>query len=113
MREYDIDDLFPPSTPPATSRAAAAQIAEDAETLRQRVLAAIRAAGEAGMTDEEIQTELHMSGNTERPRRWELAKICAIRRAGRTRKTTSGREADVWIATGRPLNAAERSWWEV
>lgn len=81
----------------ATSLDAAQRIEPAAETLRRAVLDAIRASAD-GLTDEEIQQRLEMSGNTSRPRRRELQKAGLVWDSGRTRKTLSGRKAVVWVA---------------
>ena len=88
----------PPHSGPPTSQAAAEAIRPNAATLRARVLRYIEARGERGATDEEIQNNLGMAGNTQRPRRKELQEAGLIRDSGRTRKTSSGREAVVWVA---------------
>lgn len=99
MNTYEVPDLCPPpSSRHGTSEAAAERIAPLAARLRARVLAAITAAGDMGMTDDELQAALGMPGNTERPRRRELEQDGKVRRAGRTRRTASGRQADVWVA---------------
>jgi len=81
----------------ATSQAAADAVQPTAASLRAQLLAAIRRMGGRGLTDEEAQTLLGMSGNTERPRRRELEQAGLIRPAG-VRETASGRRAVVWIA---------------
>lgn len=99
-------DLGPPRAPdpPAvaveTSKAAAEQIKPDAATLRGIVLQLIVERAEHGATDEEIQRGLGLSGDTERPRRWELEKAGLVRDSGQRRRTSSGREATVWVAVG-------------
>lgn len=80
-----------------TSQEAAKAIAPTAATLRQRVLDAITAAGKAGLTDDEIQTQLWMSGNTERPRRRELEDAGRITNMGK-RVNARGNVCRVWIA---------------
>ena len=91
------------SSPPcqahsATSRAAAEEIADRTATLRAKVLAHVRACGEAGATDEEMQAALPMPANTQRPRRRELQLAGLIKDSGRMRRTASGRRAVVWVA---------------
>lgn len=83
-----------------TSLAAAESIKPRCGTDRARVLDCIRAAGELGVTDEEIQTLLSMNPSTQRPRRIELLNARLIQPSGR-RKTRSGREAVTWICTER------------
>jgi hypothetical protein len=80
----------------STSIAAAVAIRPSAGTLRQQVLAAIEAAGERGLTDEECQDAMGIPGNTVRPRRGELTKAGLIVQAPFTRPTRAGRQAVVW-----------------
>lgn len=80
-----------------TSRAAAESMEPAANTLRFKVLDAIRASCGAGYTDEELQVGLKMAANTERPRRRELERAGLIRDSGQTRPTLSGRAAVVWV----------------
>lgn len=101
MQQRDLFDT--PPMPPAqrhsaTSREAAAAVEPSAETLRRIVLSAIRGAGDTGLTDEEGQTLLEMTGNTYRPRRRECEQAGLVRDSGRTRSTRSGRKAVVWVA---------------
>src|SRR5690606_9684841 len=56
----------------AARRAAADQMAPRAETARERVYAAIKAAGRHGLTDNEIEAATGLKGSTVRPRRIEL-----------------------------------------
>jgi hypothetical protein len=96
--------VAPPTAPYApgsdTSRAAAKAIRGHLTTLEQRVLDAIKAAGDHGATDEELQRALGMNPSTQRPRRGELVGANLVRDSGRTRLTVSKRKATVWIATG-------------
>jgi len=100
-----LTDLFgfleglPPTAQPhsPTSQEAARAIEPAAETLRRQVLDTIRASAD-GMTDEEIQQQIRMGSNTERPRRRELQLAGLVTDSGRTRKTASGRKAVVWVA---------------
>lgn len=82
-----------------TSREAAKSIRPSAKHLRERVYAFIKSCGEYGAVDEEIQLALNMQGNTERPRRQELVleNPPRIKDSGRTRATSSGRAAVVWV----------------
>jgi hypothetical protein len=73
-----------------TSREAADAIKPDAY---------LRGRGEDGATDEEMQDALGMGGSTQRPRRRELELAETVRNSGRTRRTKSGRNAVVWIAS--------------
>lgn len=92
------------NTPPhvkasATSRAAAQAIEPRTPSLRLQVLEFILSCGEQGATDQEIAAALNLSGDTQRPRRCELVKQGKIRPAFKMRKTSAGRDAQVWIAT--------------
>ena len=122
MSDYYLDTirrvadlpLFKAATPPAqkhsaTSKAAADGIKLLAAGLRGKVLSFIDSRGEAGATDEEIAQGTGINPSTARPRRVELATRGLIVKSG-TRKTASGRTADVWKVTlkeeqnGRKLN---------
>lgn len=99
-------NLFGP--PPAvydsvTSVEAGASVEKVASKLRDAVEAAVRKAGPAGLTDEEGVGLLAMSPSTYRPRRVELVDAGLVVNSGTVRKTASGRNAVVWIATARKL----------
>ena len=81
-----------------TSKAAARLIGEVRATLRNRMLAAIRATGSNGMTDEAVTECLGMNPSTERPRRIELVRMGLLIDSGKTRPTRAGRDSTVWIA---------------
>lgn len=81
-----------------TSIAAAESVQPHAAALRAKVLEAIQAAGEQGLTDLECQELLSMPGDTQRPRRRELEQAGLIKDSGRTRATRYGKEAVVWVA---------------
>lgn len=80
------------------SVAAGREMESPAETLRGMVLERLRAAGERGATDEELQRGLCMNPSTERPRRIELVRLGRVTDSGLTRPTLSGRSATVWRA---------------
>lgn len=82
-----------------TSRAAAKAIEPVAGTQRAAVLAEIRIAGQRGRTDCEIQAMCMLPGDSVGPRRGKLVEDGLIVDSGRTRKTASGRDAVVWVAT--------------
>lgn len=81
-----------------TSADAADEARAQAPTQRERVLAAIRATGVRGCTDEELQLHLNLNPSTQRPRRVELVRRGQVQDSGRTRPTRSGRRATVWVA---------------
>lgn len=62
------------------------------------ILKAIKESGTYGITDEEGEYRTGIKGSTYRPRRGELFKEQLIVKTGRTRKTTSGRDAEIWQA---------------
>lgn len=85
-----------------TSHDAAEKAEPHAGTERARVLAHLESVGTYGATDEEIQIALGMNPSTQRPRRVELQKAGQVEEACNVfgqklqRKTTSGRNAQVW-----------------
>lgn len=85
----------------ATSVAAAEAVKPAAGRLRAEVLAAIRRAGRAGLTDAEGQAATGIGGDTWRPRRRELQDAGLIRDSGKRRTTGHGREAVVWVVTDK------------
>ncbi len=95
--EDNCSDFFVPYSGGGTSEDAAASMRMIAGELRRKVYSYIRSKGSYGATDQEIQMGLSLDSNTARPRRWELCREGKIRRSGQTRKTVSGREADVWV----------------
>lgn len=97
----DLFDYTPPpyrGEPPAvrnspTSVAAASQIKKAITPLHKKILAHLTV---QPSTDEEMQSALEMSANTQRPRRRELQLMEKIEDSGETRLTRSGRAAVVW-----------------
>ena len=83
---------------PTTSRAAARAVSASAPLLRERVYAAIRAAGELGRTPDEAAGDVGESVLAVRPRVTELAKAERIVATGERRKNESGLKAKVWRA---------------
>ena len=81
----------------ATSKAAAKAVEPRIGTQKYNILAYIASSKNNGVTDEQIAHALGYSGDTVRPRRGSLADAWLIRKQG-TRKTTSGRDADIWVA---------------
>jgi len=81
-----------------TSAAAAARVEPTTGTKRALVLAFLRGRGTAGATDEEMQQQIPMSANTQRPRRVELVTGHLICNSGRERDTAGGDAAVVWVA---------------
>ena len=88
------------NAPDGTSEVAAEKIESEAPTLRAKVYAMIRLAGEHGVTDEEGESWLEMRHQTYTPRRGELVRLGLVVDSGQRRKTRGNRPAAVWIATG-------------
>lgn len=91
--------LFNQPAPSARGSITSAQAADSLgpatlNAMQRRVLELLQATPE-GLTDEEMQRRLGMNPSTQRPRRIELARRGLIVTSG-TRKTSSGRNADVW-----------------
>ena len=82
-----------------TSRAAGVAAKPNAGTQRRRVLGFLVARPEVGGTDLEIQEELSLPGDTERPRRRELQLAGLVTDSGKVRQTKAGRASVVWEAT--------------
>jgi hypothetical protein len=91
--------LFTQRAPSVNGSMTSAQAADSLapatlNAMQRRVLELLQATPD-GLTDEEMQRRLGMNPSTQRPRRIELARRGLIATGG-TRKTTSGRKADVW-----------------
>lgn len=86
-----------PCNPQPTSQAAHIAARPKKGTLRYKVWALILGTGNTGATDEEMQIRMGISGDTQRPRRYELVEAGFIKDSGRRRKTTNGKEAIVWV----------------
>lgn len=105
MRQGTLfDPGQPPFNPPhnhtETSAAAARQVREsEAEKTRRRIYEVIR--NGFGATDAEIQEALDLPGDRERPRRAELVKAGLVQATELTRPTPAGRDAIVWMITGK------------
>jgi hypothetical protein len=80
-----------------TSREAAERMVSAASAQAARVFHFIAERGKEGATDHEVQAELGMTGDSERPRRWSLHRAGLIRDSGQRRKSPAGRQAIVWI----------------
>lgn len=83
-----------------TSRAAAESMERGAGRLRAIVLDAIRLAGVAGATCDELEHALILTHQTCSARVRELVLGGHVLDSGKRRKTRSGRAATVWVAPG-------------
>jgi len=81
-----------------TSRQAAEGIEAHVGRLQELVLEYIKGCGPSGATDEQISLGLGLHTDTTRPRRVELRNLGLVRDSGQRRKTSSGRQATVWVA---------------
>jgi predicted HTH transcriptional regulator len=78
-----------------TSQSAAIKAYPKSGSKRQKIYNAIKLFG--GMTDEELERKLEMSGNTVRPSRVSLVRDELVKDSGRTRLTVAGNDAIVWV----------------
>jgi hypothetical protein len=87
-----------------TSAAAAVEALPRSGSQRDKVWQVIRAAGPAGLTDQDIARDLGMAENSTRPRRLELSNPPRpnmprlVVDSGRTKETSTGSHATVWVA---------------
>lgn len=97
----------------STSKLAADRMKPFAPKQAERVFEFIKSQGDHGATDEEIQTALKMSGNSERPRRHRLLQQGKVRDSKNMRPTESGTPATVWVAVSPdhpPVAASNATW---
>jgi hypothetical protein len=94
----DPEPIAPYVRKSRTSKEAAYAIDHALGKIQGQVLAFLQKKEAHGATDEEMQVSLALNPSTQRPRRIELLEKSLIRDSGTTRKTTSGRNAVVWIA---------------
>lgn len=83
---------------PSTSRDAAKAIAGASERLRDRVFAAIAAAGPDGLTADQAASALACTPFAVRPRVTELCRMGLVEPTGARRANDSGMSAKVWRA---------------
>lgn len=93
---------LPPKLPhnnTVTSKLAAQSMRCSAGAQQQRVLECLQQAGDAGLTDDEMQAALNLSGNSQRPRRRRLVELGLVADSQTMRKTGSSHAAIVWRVT--------------
>lgn len=78
----------------STSLFAAKEIKDGAAVLKMKVYSFLKAHGPA--TDEEMQSNIPMAANTQRPRRRDLQLNGLVVPTGEFRRTRAGRKAMVW-----------------
>jgi hypothetical protein len=99
--DYTLYDGRPPSQKHSdTSRAAADRIRHRIGPLHREIIAFLTNAVQ-GATDEQMQADIPMPANTQRPRRVELTQEGIVMDSGRRKLTDSRREAVVWILADR------------
>jgi hypothetical protein len=86
-----------PAKPRRTQRERIAEPPRYTGASREQVLQYIKECGTHGATDEEMQVQIPMVANTQRPRRVELLRRQKIKDSGKTRRTVAGIAAVVWI----------------
>ena len=84
-----------------TSMAAADDMAPRLAYLQRLGNLTIYAAGEAGLTAEELSARLGLERTTMQPRTSELSRKGLIRDSGRRRRNASGKAAIVWVAVSK------------
>ena len=102
------DNPEPPAhrhAPHGTSEVAARMVRHRTPNQRARVLAAIRAAGPSGLTDDEGERQTGLRPQSYTPRRGELVAAGLVRDSGKRRPTASGCPAAVWLAVDPETDA--------
>lgn len=102
------DAPLPPHNGRPTSKAAAASVAESAESMRAEIMRLFDRLGDYGATCDEAEQALRLRHQTCSARIAELKKAGSIVDSGRTRKTRSGCKAAVMVAAGRNHVGSER-----
>jgi hypothetical protein len=98
---YGFYDGNPPAQKHSkTSRAAATRIKKRIGPLHAEILLFLTN-NPHGATDEEMQAQIPMPANTQRPRRVELTQDGRVVDSGRAKLTRSRREAVIWVLKGR------------
>lgn len=83
---------------PPTSKAAAEQIVHDIPRIREAVERSIKSFGKVGCTDQMLEECLRkLSPSSVRTRRAELVRDGVVRDSGLTARTSSNREAIIWV----------------
>jgi hypothetical protein len=83
---------------PATSFAAASSVVKKLRPIQEKVLAELRAAGAAGLTDLELEERCGSHGSTFRTRRSELVDAGLVRDSG-VKRHQAGSNRIVWVAS--------------
>ena len=102
-----IADAVQPVGRDPASREAAEKAKPKFTAQVRRVYHAIQAAGEEGLTDEEGQEQMVISGNSYRPARGALVVLGLVARSGTFRATRAGNNANAWITIAEPPEEAD------
>lgn len=87
---------LPPHNGTSTSVGASQSVSTISSTLREQVFTFIKANG--GKTCYEVETAMELRHQTASARIWELRHLGLVRDSGERRKTSSNRNAIVWVA---------------
>jgi hypothetical protein len=101
MKNLDEPHVFVRHDARPTSKEAALQAEPKSGTRRAQVLAWIIRAGDQGFTDDEIIVRSGLPHQSVGPRRLELEQGGWIEDSTKRRKTRTGAEAIVWVATAK------------
>ena len=88
---------LPPSNGTDTSNAAAKDIAPKTPSMREKVFALVKSAGEHGITCDEVEIVTGLKHQTASARLYELCKAGRVVDSGERRKTSSGSTARVYV----------------
>lgn len=97
-----IEDVVQPIGRDQASQAAAERAKPKFTGQCRRVFACIAKAGDFGVTDEEGQDALTMTGNSYRPARVALVKLGLVAKSGDFRETRAGNRANAWTSLVNP-----------
>lgn len=91
------------------SRTAAESARKFVSSQAKRLLDYLRSAGDRGATDKEMQTDLAMDGNSQRPRRVWLRNHGYVKAKGEPEDIVLRNAATVWVLTSEGLAAATKA----
>jgi len=97
LRQLDWLEEIPSNGIP-TSDAAASSMEGHTQTIAEKILAYLEAAGAAGATSDEVEEALKIPHQTVSPRILYLRHLGKVQDSGQRRTTRSGRSAICWVA---------------
>ena len=104
MAATSLNQAVMPTGISETSRAAAKKAKPKFAGKVKTVYEAISRAERLGLTDEEAQELLVMSGNSYRPARRALVKLGLVDKSGEHRLTRAGNNANIWVVIAKPAD---------